>query len=448
MEFDATDNHDVLEISGTVTMKGSLEVSPVPDFYGSGSEVTVRLADMLKFTIPDDLTPVIKFDSPTLQMALDWDPSSRSFTVTSSREADAYASLARNGNASAVGRALDRAASTASGIGEVYAGLDFSGSAAAVSSGLDQLSPSAYANAAKLMLDGQRLYSDLILNTSAPEGDGLWHTFVQPFGGYTDQPGESGWEAGRGGVIAGLERTEAGASVGAHIVFDHVSQNGDVNGHLHGEGLFLGLHGRWAPASWNGFHAYALGRAGFETMRMDRNFSFGPCKGKADGNWTGTAGSLRVGGGWDADFGTFSFGPFAQLDYAFNARPSVDESGSPAALHLDSELFQSLRSGLGLHIASKGTPLASGLTLKAQASASWNHELLDKAGSFDASFRQARHASFSHDAAWEGRDSLGLSAGVSLDKGNGISISFHGGAELFRHSASSLWGKASLNWKF
>jgi outer membrane autotransporter protein len=330
----------------------------------------------------------------------------------------------------------------------VYAALDFSGSAAAVSSGLEQLSPSAYANAAKLMLDGQRLYSDLILNTAAPEGDGLWHAFVQPFGGYTDQPGENGWEAGRGGIIAGLERAESGASVGAHVVFDHVSQNGDVNGHLHGEGLFLGLHGRWAPASWNGFHTYALGRAGFETMRMDRAFSFGPYRETADSDWTGTAGSLRVGGGWDADCGAFSFGPFAQLDYAFNARPSVDESGAAAALHLDSEVFQSLRSGIGVRIVSKGTPLASGLLLKAQASASWNHELLDKAGSFYASFRQARDASFSHDAEWEGRDSLGLSAGVSLDKGNGLSLSFHGGADLFRHSGSSVWGKASLNWKF
>ena len=183
-------------------------------------------------------------------------------------------------------------------------------------------------------------------------------------------------------------------------------------------------------------------------MRMDRAFSFAAYSGKADSDWTGMAGSLRIGGGWDADFGAFSFGPFAQLDYAFNARPSVDESGTSAALHLGSELFQSLRSGLGVRIVSKGTPLASGLLLKAQASASWNHELLDKAGSFDASFRQARNASFSHDAEWEGRDSLGLSAGVSLDKGNGLSISFHGGADLFRHSGSSVWGKASLNWKF
>jgi hypothetical protein len=90
----------------------------------------------------------------------------------------------------------------------------------------------------------------------------------------------------------------------------------------------------------------------------------------------------------------------------------------------------------------------SDLQWKVQASAIWNHELLDKAGSFAASFRQARNASFSHDADWEGRDSLGLSAGVSIDKGNGLSISFHGGTELFRHKASSLWGKASLNWKF
>ena len=183
-------------------------------------------------------------------------------------------------------------------------------------------------------------------------------------------------------------------------------------------------------------------------MRMDRAFSFGAYRETADSDWTGTAGSLRIGGGWDADFGSFSFGPFAQLDYAFNARPSVDESGSTAALHLGSELFQSLRSGLGLRIVSKGTHLASGLLLKAQASATWNHELLDKAGSFDASFRQARNASFSHDTEWEGRNCLGLSAGVSLDKGNGLSISFHGGTELFRHKASSLWGKASLNWKF
>ena len=62
-------------------------------------------------------------------------------------------------------------------------------------------------------------------------------------------------------------------------------------------------------------------------------------------DWTGFSGSVRAGGGYEADWGTIKAGPFAALDYAFSSRPSLTEdNGMGSRLHLDSETFHSLRS--------------------------------------------------------------------------------------------------------
>lgn len=67
---------------------------------------------------------------------------------------------------------------------------------------------------------------------------------------------------------------------------------------------------------------------------------------------------------------------------------------------------------------------------KAHASAAWNHELLDKAGTAHASFVEAANAGFSSTVKRLGRDSLGLSVGVSFNTDKDVSFSLNAGSEL------------------
>ncbi len=92
-----------------------------------------------------------------------------------------------------------------------------------------------------------RMLSDLILPgtfSRAPQKDGEWHVFAQPYAGTFDQPGRSGmggYDATNVGLIGGAERsTPGGLTVGGHVVFNHQSMTGDANGKLRGEGLYLG----------------------------------------------------------------------------------------------------------------------------------------------------------------------------------------------------------------
>ena len=85
---------------------------------------------------------------------------------------------------------------------------------------------------------------------------------------------------------------------------------------------------------------------------MKRAVSFNGYNRENNKDWTGFSGSVRAGGGYEADWGTIKAGPFAALDYAFSSRPSLTEdNGMGSRLHLDSETFHLLRSSLGVRMS-------------------------------------------------------------------------------------------------
>ena len=115
---------------------------------------------------------------------------------------------------------------------------------------------------------------------------------------------------------------------------------------------------------------------------------------------------------------------------------------------LDSETFHSLRSSLGVRMSTNERQLGEHATWKAHASAAWNHELLDKAGTMHASFVEAANAGFSNTVKVPGRDSLGLGAGVRFNTDKHVSFSLNAGSELFRRDATSVYGNLAVEWKF
>lgn len=452
-EFDASGASDKLVVNGNAVVEGALHLAPLPGYYAGSLALTPLTASG---NLTETYATVLLFDSPTLNLTAA--PQGRgTFSILSSRAADAYSRYAANGNAAEAGRALSSAEGVRGDMRNLYMALDFSASdGSTVDNALSQLSSDAYGNAALASFDMHRMLSDLLLPgtlSRAPEKDGEWRVFVQPYAGTFDQTGRSGmggYEATNAGLIGGAERsTLGGLTVGGHVVFNHQSMAGDTNGKLHGEGLYLGAQGRYAPADWDGWNIFGIGRVGMENWRMKRAVSFNGYDRENSKDWTGFSGTARVGGGYEAEYGAIKAGPFAALDYAVSSRPSLTENdGMGSRLHLDSATFHSLRSSLGLRMSTDESPAGEHAVWKAHAFAAWNHELLDKAGTVHASFAEAANAGFSNTVKVPGRDSLGLGAGVSFNTDKNVTFSLNAGSELFRRKSTAVYGNLAVEWKF
>ncbi|MFQ8737209.1 MAG: autotransporter outer membrane beta-barrel domain-containing protein [Bilophila wadsworthia] len=236
-----------------------------------------------------------------------------------------------------------------------------------------------------------------------------------------DQPGRSGmggYDATNVGLIrCGTEHARADCRRACRV--NHQSMTGDANGKLRGEGLYLGAQGLYAPAGWDGWNVFGIGRLGVENWRMKRAVSFNGYNRENNKDWTGFSGSVRAGGGYEADWGTIKAGPFAALDYAFSSRPSLTEdNGMGSRLHLDSETFHSLRSSLGVRMSTNERQLGEHATWKAHVSRGTT--TVRQAGTMHIIRGSGQRGLLQH---WKvpGRDSLGLGAGVFQ----------HGQARLF-----------------
>lgn len=65
----------------------------------------------------------------------------------------------------------------------------------------------------------------------------------------------------------------------------------------------------YAPADWDGWNVFGIGRLGVENWRMKRAVSFNGYNRENSKDWTGFSGSVRAGGGYEADWGTIKAGP-------------------------------------------------------------------------------------------------------------------------------------------
>ncbi len=117
-------------------------------------------------------------------------------------------------------------------------------------------------------------------------------------------------------------------------------------------------------------------------------------------------------------------------------------------LHLDSETFHSLRSSLGVRMSTNERQLGEHATWKAHASAAWNHELLDKAGTMHASFVEAANAGFSNTVKVPAATALASARACVFNTDKHVSFSLNAGSELFRRDATSVYGNLAVEWKF
>ena len=278
-----------------------------------------------------------------------------------------------------------------------------------------------------------------------------WRNIVMPFSAYTDQhSGSRGYTNHNSGVIGATERTlDNGLTHGYHAALNHQSTS-EAGSRIKGEGLYLGAQASYAPASWQGWQAFASARLGVEQMRSHRSVAIGGYVGTADADWTGYSGSLSLGTALTKEHGVMQSGPFAALDYSFAHRPSVHEDGDAIRTNLESATYDSLRTQLGYRLTTKPKALDSydSTNWQAHASVAWNHELLSDNGSTSYQLTDLPGVTITDTAENYGRDSLSLAAGIIFKTPKRLDVGITLGSDIYRHGGSSIYGKMNFEWKF
>lgn len=494
--FDAGGHVNSIQ-ADSAELEGTLLVRPVRDFYASEdtielqSPVDIQGSGALKANMTVALAEQI--DSPTLSFAMKVD----SFTdngsmpsVFTSRSDNAYSQYALDTASRSTGHALDFIADKARGdMQDLLEALDWSApDGSDVADALKRLGPGAYDVAARASLIQQNEINLLVLRRlMATQTDGVWaehglfvgrnnegshlsgsqretkntytwQFWVTPYGGSSFQDSHkniSSWKSKGVGLIVGADRhLQSDLDVGFHLALvtrrTHVKDNEKALADT--TSAFFGLQAIYAPDSWNGLYLTGQGRIGVENGKMDRTISINGYNRQAESRWTGLAGSLQAGLGWDAHFdfvpGRFTMGPLAFVEYAFLHRPSLDEDkGGAANLDVDDTTYDSLLMNLGLH-AGLQTILPGGNHLKCDVLAAWRHELLDPSFATSAAFVGYGAPRFESDTDLPGRDSLLLQAGFALSSNKDFTAKLDVGGEFFRQDYTGMNIGLDLSWQF
>ncbi len=480
--FNPDGEHSSLKIEGLGTgadhmvgIENQRLLTPLAGFYENGKTITIaddKLVQVLNVSDYTDTSVIdLSYDSRTLKFFLTSEAGINS--ITSSRQANAYASLLSPASNSGVGDELDRiiaGSSVTEDLRRVYATLDFTNDLSVFQAAGQSMTPVFEQSIATALLQNQFTFNHSLFENH--DNQGVWFEtasssataslppgrgdnkkegvffFFSPSGGggsqYSrgwDNPGYSFWQAGG---ILGVERHTQGGMYGAHLIANYLRLDGRGSEHeLKSTGIYLGLHGRYDPSFWNGGYFFGSARAGVDIAKQRREVVVGQERGVNKSDWTAFAASAQLGGGYDFTYDRVSFGPLASLEYALNHRPSHTESEGLANLDYQANTFNSLRTNLGARASWELTDKCS-----ISFSAAWTHELLDKMGTVQAGFAGYGNSGISFRAKTAGRDSLTTTLGVSFAVGRDISLSMEGGAELFKNGYNSGWGGFTFSKRF
>lgn len=471
--FNGQNQVDTLKITGNAKLAGTIGLAPVAGYYNG--DTTVKVIDAANIEkdeldaelTNEDVSPILKFTMANK------DNDALKYTITASREADAYTQCADDELSRGIADALDKNAGSAQGDAQDLIGaIDFAGDKTAVNAAMKQLNPVIYSSSAQATLNTHAMLNNLntLGSFSAHErpealraGGGrgpaavaeskrnAWRNIVMPFSSYTDQHnGTRAYTNHNSGVLGAMERTlDNGLTLGYHAAVNHQSTS-ESGSRIKGEGLYLGTQASYAPSEWNGWSLFGSARLGVEQMRSHRNVRIGSYSGNADADWTGFSGSFRLGTALTQESGAIKSGPFAALDYSFAHRPGVTEDGGAVRTKLDSETYDSLRTQLGYQLTTLPKKLDNydGTEWQAHFSAAWNHELLSDNGSTSYTLADLPGVTITDKAKLYGRDSLGLVAGITFRTPKNLDITVNLGSDIYRQGGSAVYGKVGLEWKF
>jgi uncharacterized protein YhjY with autotransporter beta-barrel domain len=170
--------------------------------------------------------------------------------------------------------------------------------------------------------------------------------------------------------------------------------------------------GVYASYSDGGWYSNFVGRYSYNTYTEQRNITF--LGQSASGGTNGNEGMVALDGGYNFHTGPWTYGPVAGLQYTHLTVNSYQESDSAAALSVNEDQSDSLRSRLGGLV--RFDSHWGGVTLSPHLEATWQHEFMDESRGITSQFTQFSGGSFDVRTPSPSQDSalvdLGLDAQV------------------------------------
>ncbi len=458
-EFDASGASDVLSVTGTATLAGTLDLVPLADWYANGWSGAVSpvqagaVAGNFDAVISSPVSPTLQFQAVPGGGGL--------YSLNMVRAADAYSRYGAGANDLSAAQALTQLAALGTpAVRPLFRSLDFSApDGHEVTQALAQLSPAAYSAGLAASLRRDRAAADAALRSLAPDAPARgsdWVGHAALFGGAGRQDARGTQVGGHEtlyGVVAGSSRRlDAAPDVTVGFSLDMSEQTVSLRAPWHGQtkatAVGLGAQWRYRPEAGQGWVAQGGARLGVERGSMSRQVVFADYAARHKADWTGYGLSAQVEGGYQfALTESLSVGPFVALDYDRLMRPGVEESGAQASrLDLGSLQADALRSRLGVS-ARTAWALNNGQTVQARMRLSWDREWLNREISQTARFDAQPDVSLRSVNTWLPRDTLGLRAGLDWQRSERVSLGLELGGQM-GGGYRAVDGQLRLRWAF
>ena len=184
----------------------------------------------------------------------------------------------------------------------------------------------------------------------------------------------------------------------------------------------------------NGAKVDAQATAGISQFDSSRDLSAigaGTAKGDYDATTYGVNANLSK----DYDFNGVSVAPVVGLAYNSASFDAYTETGSAAALNVEKETFESLRTKVGVEVELAKLSVNQAWTVKPEVRGYWNHELMDDNYNYTASL-VGGNSSFTTNGAEPESDSYTVGAGVEFAHKAGWNVGVAYDADLTSDSTT------------
>jgi outer membrane autotransporter protein len=243
-----------------------------------------------------------------------------------------------------------------------------------------------------------------------PSPENRWGVFITGTGQFVNVGDQDlnapGYDITTGGVTVGVDyRLSNNLAIGLSGTYAHSNADLVNEGRVEVDG---GKGGLYASYFSDGFYVDLAANGGWNSYDTRRTALLGEARGNTDGaEFNGL-----IGAGYDWKIRGLRFGPIATFQYSYIDLDSFTEGGSLAPLHYPDQNEDSVRSTLGGRF-SHGVKLGR-MILRPEVRAVWQHEYNDRAYPIDAQFGSGAGGIFTVHGPRIGSDSALVGAGATL----------------------------------
>ena len=261
---------------------------------------------------------------------------------------------------------------------------------------------------------------------------GVFITGVGEFTNIGNTANAQGYDLTTGGFTLGVDfKLTPHFAIGINAGYARTGADLTGNGRVTVDGAKGGIYATYFTDS--GFYVDGAVGGGYNSYETRR----GALNGTARGSTSGGEFNALLATGYTWKSGDLSVGPVANVQYTNVSLNSFRESGSLAPLKIASHSGESLRTSLGFKASYDIHPLASGVVIRPEIRAAWQHEFGDSSFALDSRFANGGGNTFTVRGPEIGDDSLLVGAGVAVLWNERTSTYVYYDGELGRTNYSS-----------